>query len=337
MSVPVSMRPSRAELLALTPAAAIQPRPQRYVGDSVAASIAALHPADAAIVREIYGFLGELYAVHGLAALRAHVDEAALTGLIRRVRRLGAALVADGLSLALRKVYHDLRGGSLAALVMLLADVAAGEANEQDADQIFLLVRDHRKIMRNALPDLDPAGYAEDLCPREHDAALLVQKWSGATYQIGEAKKVAVEVDCDFAGGVSECCMEFAALDRVIYNLINNAARFAADGVVSFTALPISAATATDLRFVISNRVTEAQQALLVRDLEGDLSRIFRGGYTTGGVGVGLQICGDFITHGYGLSSVSAALRDGYLGARLIRDCFVAWFHWPARRSGEHG
>ena len=39
------------------------------------------------------------------------------------------------------------------------------------------------------------------------------------------------------------------------------------------------------------------------------------------------------VVHGYGLPSLHTALDGGYLGARLVRDTFVAWFHWPARRS----
>ena len=71
----------------------------------------------------------------------------------------------------------------------------------------------------------------------------------------------------------------------------------------------------------------------LQSDLGDDLSRVFEGGYTTGGYGLGLRICGDFVTHGYNLPSLRVALGEGYLGARLIRDTFVAWFHWPARRG----
>ena len=332
--------PSRAELLALS-SATLRPRSRPYLGDSVIASIASLHSDDAAIVRRLYAFLGELYgavdllnaASTGLAAVRDLLARSDYAELGAAIRRLGAALSADATPLALRKAYHDVRGGSLPALLMHLDLVEAGEATAQDIERIFILVRDHLKILRNALPDLDPAGYERDLCSREHDAALIVQKWSDASYGTEAAHRVMVHLDCEFVGGVSERCMEFAALDRVIYNLINNAARFADDARVLVHVFPLTDARETDLRFVVCNRISAAHRDRLLADLGGDCSRVFAGGYTTGGHGVGLQICGDIITHGYGLASLREALSGGYLGARVLRDHFVAWFHWPARRA----
>lgn len=321
--------PSRDELLGLVPLDAIQPRPQPYHGDSVAAPLGALDPADVAVIRGLYDLLGALYHAEDVEAVRAATAAHGLRDLVAQVRVLGMTLASD----ALGKVYHDIRGGSLTALLMLLDLADAGRAGQPDIEQIFILVRDHRKIMRNTLPELDPEGYARDLDPCEHDAALLVHKWSDTAYRIDEAAAVRIRFDCEFAGGISECCMEFAALDRVIYNLINNAARFSADGVVEVAVLPLDDAPETNLRFAVSNRVAPGHRDRLRAELGEDLSRVFSGGYTTGGHGYGLQICGDFITHGYGLDSLRLALAGGYLGARLVRDHFVAWFHWPARRG----
>lgn len=335
-----SSTPSRAELLALSPAA-LRPRPQRYIGDTVVASIDAIASDDATTIRRLYEFLLQLYAAvehldapaAGLPAVREVLARNDHEGLAAAIQRLGAALSAATTPLALRKVYHDVRGGSLPALLLHLDLVQAGEADAQDVERIFILVRDHLKIMRNALPDLDPEGYARDLSPREHDASLIVRKWAETRYATDTARRVTVHVASEFVGGVSECCMEFAALDRVIYNLINNAARFAADAEVHVHVLPLSDASETDLRFIISNRIAPEHRDRLLADLGGDCSRVFAGGYTTGGHGVGLQICGDIITHGYGLSSLREALAGGYLGARVIGEHFVAWFHWPARRA----
>ena len=101
---------------------------------------------------------------------------------------------------------------------------------------------------------------------------------------------------------------------------------------VELQVFALSDAPATDLRFVVINRITPEHGVRVTADLGADLSRVFAGGYTTGGHGLGLRICGDFVSHGYGLPSLQAALSGGYIGARLVRDCFVAWFHWPARR-----
>ena len=332
---------SRQESLGLVAPAAILPRPRRYVGDTIVASIAELPADDAGAVRALYEFLGALHAaVRGfddhagaLATVRELLVRHDYPGLCEQVRGLGAALAAKDTPMALRKVYHDIRGGSLNGLLMHLDLCEAEEAAGEDVERVFILVRDHLKIMRNALPDLDRAGYQLDLSPVEHDASLLIEKWADTAYGADGSGPVRVRLSCEFVGGVSECCMEFAALDRVIYNLINNAARFTADSLVHVDVLPLGESRDVHLRFVISNRVTPEHRARLESDLGSDFRRIFMQGYTTGGHGIGLQICSDIVSHGYGLGSSREALDHGYLGARLVRDHFVAWFHWPARRS----
>ena len=71
-----------------------------------------------------------------------------------------------------------------------------------------------------ALPDLDPDGYARDLSPREHGVDLLIEKWADTEYGPGDGDRVRVDIDCPYSGGVSERCMEFAALDRVREDLL---------------------------------------------------------------------------------------------------------------------
>jgi signal transduction histidine kinase len=341
-----SSPPTQEELAALVAGDRIQRRPRPYIGDSVNVPLSRLDPADAGVVRALYEFLGGLYGLvgprlgGGKAALQAVQGFLRATGfaeLAQRIDRLGAALLSDDTPIDLRKVYHDVRGGGLPALLMHLDMVAEGEAQPEDLERIFVLSRDQLKIIRNAIPDLDPDGYAHDLEAREHSTDLLLAKWSTATYRLRDAE-VALRLRCEFEGSISERCMEFAALDRVIYNLVNNAARFAADGQVELNIFPIHPPSGpngdeTDLRFVVMNRITPEHRERVHDDLGDELSRVFEGGYTTGGYGLGLRICGDFVTHGYGLPSLRVALDDGYLGARLVRDTFVAWFHWPARRS----
>lgn len=333
---------SRPTLLSLVPRPA-HPRPRPYYGDTDTASVADLAPGDADIVRRLYAFLGTVYAALGRgvdpdesrARLRLALTVGEYPALVDRIRDLGVALAAATTPLHLRKVYHDLRGGSLPALLMHLDLVADDEATDHDVERIFLLTRDHLKIMRNALPDLDPDGYARDLSPREHGVDLLVEKWADADYRLGAGDHVRVDIDCPYAGFVAEHCMEFAALDRVLYNLINNAARFAADRRVHVAVLPLTDEPTTDLRFVVSNRVTPEHAERLHAAFAGRYDRLFAGGFTTGGNGVGMQICADIVTHGYHLSSPREALDAGYLGARLIGDHFVVWFHWPSRRPAR--
>jgi len=57
--------------------------------------------------------------------------------------------------------------------------------------------------------------------------------------------------------------------------------------------------------------------------------RLFAGGFTTGGSGLGMSICAQFVANAYGLQDTAQALDERYLGASRLDDCFVAWFHWP--------
>ena len=126
--------------------------------------------------------------------------------------------------------------------------------------------------------------------------------------------------------------MEFSALDRVIYNLVNNASQHAADGQVDLIITAVDDQASTHLRFAVVNKVSAEQRAALAERFGDDLSALFRGGFTTGGHGIGMRVCGDFVTQGYGRSSLDAALSDKLLGVDLVDDRFVAWFHWPGER-----
>lgn len=309
-------------------------------GEVVSVGIGELRASDAATVHALYRAIGALYEVvtsrleDGLAAVpavRACAEANGFSELAGRVSELGAGLDADTVSPLLRKALHDIRGGGLPALLMHVDALLADEVEVDDIRRIFLLCRDQRKIVRNAIPDLDPAGYAQDLEPRAHTTELLA-KWSTGVYRVGD-HATELHLRCTFQGAISECCMEFAALDRIVYNLVNNAARFATDGHVGLSVFAIRPDVETDLRFVVTNRLDAGQHERINRDLDGEPSRVFQGGYTTGGNGIGLSICADLVCHGYQLPSLRTALDRGYLGATIVRDHFAAWFHWPARRS----
>ncbi len=338
---------SPARLLALAPTTTLRERGERYRGDTVTASIRELPSFDRANVRALYEFLLVVYdrsradlerPQQGLAALRELVSSELFTELLARVRRLGATLRAADAPMSIRRSLHDVRGGSLMALLMHLDVIREDEALPNDLQRVFILSRDHLKMMRNALHDLDPARYQLDLQGRAHSVALLREKWTDVRYAPGAADAPAttttvVRFHCDFEGAVSERCMEFSALDRVIYNLVNNAARHSVDGRVDVVVRAVDDFEDTDLRFAVINRVSAAQQAALRERFGDQLSELFRGGFTTGGHGIGLRICGDFVTHGYARASLDDALARRLLGAELIDGCFVAWFHWPGRRA----
>lgn len=84
--------------------------------------------------------------------------------------------------------------------------------------------------MRNALVDLVPEVGAEDEAVRTHGIPDIEDDWFDAPYRV-PGSDVWVPVHCD-GGGMSSCRLEASAVDRVLYDLVNDAARLAADRAV---------------------------------------------------------------------------------------------------------
>jgi signal transduction histidine kinase len=327
---------SDATLRSLAPLDLRSRRTTRYLGDSLSIELAVLAPDDRQLAHDLYALLGDLYATvtpllsgsDGVGQqLAAFAQRSGWNHRIRQLREFGRASRDAGVSQAVQMVIHDLRGGAVQALTLhfqLLDTDTLGDA----VTQIFLLTRDQLKIMRNAVVDLDPDGAARDRQERLHNVQLLTEKWHHAIHGARD-RRARIFADVRFAGSVSERCVEFAALDRALYNLINNATQHAADEHVFLTILPIPDGSPASLRFVVANRVTDEQQQRLVARGGEQLSWLFAGGFTTGGTGLGMRICADFVTNAFGLASLDAAVQGGYVGARLLGSAFVAWFHWP--------
>ena len=332
---------SREVLLGLAPIEAIRPRKARLVEHESSLSIRDVPRRDREILEELYRFISDLnhQAVGSLE--RPCGDMKELLGflatnhystVIDRCSELGARLEGVPNTEALRLAYHDIRGGSLVALIAHLDLIELGQAQDEDVDRIRILSRDHCKIMRNIIPDIDPVARARDLELRYHRMDLLREKWAKTSYQVADDPS-GVTVHSDFSGAVADCCMEFSALDRVIYNLINNASRYSADRSIQLHILALDDAKTTNLRIVVANKIGPRHRQALETRFNGNMSQLFAGGFTTGGNGLGMRICADCVAHGYGLSSPDEARENGYLGAKLVADYFVAWFHWPARRD----
>ncbi|HMQ30273.1 MAG TPA: hypothetical protein PKD53_06065, partial [Chloroflexaceae bacterium] len=260
-----------------------------------------------------------------IAALPARCAELEWDKLLRRVRDL--APPQDGGGTRLRQVLHDLKGGALQALAVYLQLAAHGLVGPAQLHRMFFLARDQLKIMRNCVADLDPAGAARDGAHRLHSVALLEEKWSAGEHRLGGGQ-ARVVVHSEFAGDIAERCLEFAALDRVLYNLINNATRHSADGRVDLWIRPVGPGPAS-LRFVVANAVTPEQRRAVEARFPGGPGGLFEGGFTTGGAGLGMRICADFVCNAYGVPGVAQALAEGHLGAAFLAGRFVAWVHWP--------
>ena len=229
----------------------------------------------------------------------------------------------------LRKVLHDVLGGALMGLngyASLLASTKhMGEAQREWVESAALMARDHTKLMRNALPDIDPLTREADEGLKVHFIDDFVRKWSGALLQEHDTH-ARITVGCDFEGSVTNRCLETSAIDRVLYNFLNNATRFTSDEEISLTITQVNPEL---VRWVISNRTKAEHGAWLRAEVGAELKALFAGGISVGGQGLGLTNCADFVAASCGVTT-KAAIDEGYLGARLIDETYHAWFHWPA-------
>jgi hypothetical protein len=307
-------------------------RQRRYHGDDLCLPLSTFEEKDRARLGTLYDFLQQLQKVllpgndapvapYLAEFLRLHP----VSEIVEMVGPLGRASYAAAPLPLMAKTLHDLRGGGLTGLLGHLQLAQWGEIDETTVSALHFLTRDHLKIMRNALLGLDDARRNEDLNPKNHGTDLIVQKWHGA-FLHGQEREIRLDVHCPQATAISECCVEFGALDRILYNLINNACRHAASDSIRLFLLPVPSENGKDLRFVLVNEVSPAD---LQRLGALNLATLFLEGISTTGSGLGLAIISDFVTHAYGLRDLDQAIEGGYIGATIVEDSFAAWFHWP--------
>ncbi len=290
-------------------------------------AIADLSDSDGSAIRRIYEMLGHLdppdSGDEGTSGEPTRVSAGDCAELRTLFGSLGQQHDYAGGSFA-REVLHDVRSGASGALISALGWASSS------LDALFsvrLLARDHRKLMRSAVRDLDPPRRARDLTFRPHSVAQLL---SGLRASGSLREGVSLAVDCRFEGMVSACCVELGTLERVLYNMANNALRHASHGRVGVWLLPVASGGGQDVRIVVANFVAAADAQVLRQLFGSDLSPLFEGSFSSTGSGIGLHTCAELVADAYGLACAAAAVDGGHVGARIIEDAFVAWFHWPA-------
>ena len=135
--------------------------------------------------------------------------------------------------------------------------------------------------------------------------------------------------------------MESAAVDRIFYNLANNACRHAVGERIEMAIFPVPESPGECLRFVLSNEVSEQDAAYLLSLIQSggadsvdrgsgqSLFALFAPKVSSTGSGYGLTVVADFVAAAFGLRDSKEALRERYVGAVLDSRTFRVWFHWP--------
>lgn len=316
----------REAIIQLAPTALDNDRSSRYHADDQAVTLADLSAVDAEVIVWLYGYLRELDAIVGGPApvddptpLLAFMARNDVDAAVRQVRRIGAK-VTDA---RIAEVCHDLRGGAMGVLFVQLSRFVRAPYRAELARSLFIVTRDHLKIMRNVVRDLDAEARERDLAFREHHLGDLARALGEFTASHGETQ-VKVEVDCPRDAIIAESCVECGAIDRVAYNLLNNAVRHASDPLVSVWLVRLD----KDLRVAVANAMAPEHRPVIEQRLTTDPASLF-GGFTTTGSGCGLRIVSELVGSAYGIASVKRLVEGGHIGTTLLDGRFVAWFHWP--------
>ncbi|WP_029631857.1 histidine kinase [Zavarzinella formosa] len=242
-------------------------------------------------------------------------------------RRLGEATGRTGpRSQLIRKAVHDVRGSGLTVLIGMAELLHSASGNAEIIRSCVESAKSHVRIMRSLFPDIDPRSAQTD---READWQCLgpiLDKWDGAEMP-GPAGPVQVRVRNTCGRTTAFRGSEAPNLDRVLYNLINNAMRFAADSEVGMWVFPVRNGL---VRWVIRNRLTPKQVEFLLGNLHADFKSLYAGGITTDGHGIGLANCAEIVAACFGVDSPDQAVEEKYLGAVVEEGSYYAWFHWPS-------
>ncbi|MBP3956363.1 ATP-binding protein [Gemmata sp. G18] len=321
-------------LYELAPVTLASNRSERFDGAGYEVPTARFAPADRELLARVYRDVNGLPLLWNtmrhapdFAALEAYIQRVGDEGLMGAARQLGAATQAAGAcDPAVRKAIHDIRGGGLTVFLGTAEMLGMMPGDHALVRRCVDAARDHAKIMRNLLPDIDPAVRAADEATKAHGIDHFTDKWDGMATQ-GPAGPVSVGVRCAFTGAISARCLETSSIDRVVYNYVNNAVRFAAGGAVTLWVFPVAAGLT---RWVVQNAIAPDQAEFLAARAGADFANLFAGGVTRGGTGVGLANCAEIVADCFGLPSPAEAVRRGYLGARTSGAEYYSWFHWPA-------
>ncbi len=351
------LSPIPEPLLALAPERLPNHRHLRYAGDDSSVALEQLAARDQVLVRGLYEALTQLlYAIADTATDDAQKWQAIILWkerhdpdqFIDEVREIGLASHAQGSSEELSKAMHDVRGGALSALLGRLQLLDQLRRTEAQLKPLFVLTRDHLKIMRNTLAGLDDPRRNADRKPKTHSMRLMLEKWHESVVgpQWGE-RSIQMLIDCRYEGPLTECCLESAAVDRIFYNLAANACRYAANDRLEMTVFPLPESPGGCLRFVLSNDVSAKDAAHLSSMIQPEggaetpgqatpqnLAALFEAEVSSTGSGFGLTVVADFVAGAFGLRDRAEALRKRYAGAILDGHTFRVWFHWPMAHEG---
>ncbi len=322
--------------LSLAPTNLKNKQSTRYDGTGFSASLEEFSEQDKQTLLTVYQHIKAIYDVWlymkeapNYRILQPNADWFLSEGFLTIAKDLGAN--DEYPSIHIQKILHDIRGGALMSMVSHANKIKAMNLyHEVDIMRSFVfLARDQAKMMRNAVHDIDLMTRAADERIRIHSIYDYVQKWNNFEYHHND-RTITVKVQCYFEGNVTTCCLEASALDRVVYNFVNNALRFSKEDTITITIFPVG----NILRWVVENKIQPENITWLQEHIGNDFSLLFKGGITNEGNGIGLSNCADIVGASFGMSAPEA-IEQRYITATVREETFYACFHWNAVVENE--
>ena len=306
-------------LKALTPAEKLIPGTWRYDTVHDAFDLELLNQEAISRVSRLYDALMAISQIDSFERLFNHLKPEVLRQDIRSLDRgISQTTVKE------RKAIHDIRGGPVFGIVCLEPEQWNSVCK---IAELQILAREQAKLMRGIFPFIDPdQASKEESTIQVHSTGSFLKSWNKRVV-VSEGKQAGIKTEVHYQGEISCRCIETSALDRVLINLTNNAARFSTtDTSIHLVVFKVSEHLT---RWCVLNSIEPSQQAWLKDKLPDNGLGLFQSGVTTESTGLGLSSTVDVMSQIFRGIGPEDLVRDGYLGVSLLEDCFCAWFHWP--------
>jgi hypothetical protein len=323
------------EIYAFAPTEIRTLRTERYSGGAASLGLASFSLDETAVIQALYDELKSLSRVLDPSGEENPVLRSQATEVVHKLSLSGLQeqlvdLLNETRDEAKARAFFDIASGPLSSLIGYVLLIRLHGMEPGYRQTMYYLVRDQLKIMRALVQDLDPTGRARDEADRCHSIDLLLEKWRQASYRAFE-RIIEVRFTNFFEGFVAERCLEFAEIDNLFYQFANNCVKFSADSEMDIhvAALP----NKKHLRWIFSNRITEAHAEALA-NLREDGKSIFEREVSTTGKGYGLGILAESVANAYGYEDTLEAEEEGLFGFKVdAQRTFHLWFHWPTVRE----
>ncbi len=315
-------------------------RATRFDGSGMSVSLSDFEALDRCLIQQIYHEVHAVYQtwLHNQKdctdkKLAEQVCALKRDDFFSTVHSLGTDTLQnkdEAVSKQLGRALHDIKGGSLNSLLGFAQLISEQNTKKSLIQRAVNMARDHAKIMRNVLPDLDPKIREDDESDCVHHIKHFVDKLMGFNFEFQELK-LSIALHCSYDGNISNRCLETSSIDRILYNFINNSAKYSANHEANVYIFPVNEFM---IRWVFENPVSESHLQWFDENTEENMWNLFLANKTYKGQGIGFYTCADIVSNSIGIVSAEQTVKQGYIGAHLEGGHFFSWFHWPVLQIG---